>query len=283
MEKILVPTDRSDESQKALAIAQQVASVQDAEIVLVHVYDPTAAALPASDGAFEPALLTELTEAIEDEARMELARLEEQVRARSGRVRSVMLQGTVSHTLLEFEAEERPDLVVMSTHGRTGLARFALGSVTDRLVREGTVPVLVTRLSSGVSAPLNRALVMLDGSGVAEEVLPVMRQLAGKPVQSVLLYRVVADPDDRGAAMSYLEGVASHFQGSGVAVSCTVDVGEPRHDIDRAAEDADLVVLCTHGRTGFDRLRHGSVADYVMRHVDKPALLVRAGAAHEAR
>jgi nucleotide-binding universal stress UspA family protein len=193
-----------------------------------------------------------------------------------------MLQGTVSHTLLEFEAEERPDLVVMSTHGRTGLARFALGSVTDRLVREGMAPVLVTRLSSEATAQLGRALVMLDGSGVAEEVLPVVQSLAGKPIQSVLLYRVAADPDDRQAALTYLEGVAARLQGA-IPVECKVDIGEPRHDIDRASESADLVVLCTHGRTGFDRLRHGSVADYVMRHVDKPALLVRAGASRESR
>jgi nucleotide-binding universal stress UspA family protein len=281
MEKILVPTDRSDESQKALAFAQQIATAQNAEIVLVHVYDPTAAALPASDGAFDPALLTELTEAIEEEARADLARLEAQVQARSNRVRSVMVQGTISHSLLELETEERPDLVVMSTHGRGGLARFALGSVTDRLVREGTVPVLVTRLSSETTTQLRRALVMLDGSGVAEEVLPVVQALAGKPLQSVVLYRVVADPDDRGAATTYLEGVASHL--SGIPIECRVDVGDARHDIDRASEDADLVVVCTHGRTGFDRLRHGSVAEYVMRHVDKPSLLVRAGASREAR
>jgi len=276
MQKILVPTDRSADSEKALAVAQQIANAQSAEIVLVRVFEPAAAALPAADGAIDPNLLADLTQSLEDELTTDLQRLEEQVRARTPRVRSLVLTGPVPIVLLDCEAHEKPDLVVMASHGRTGLARFAFGSITARLVREGTVPVLVTRRSSGEGTTLERVLLLLDGSGLAEEAIPVVQALAGKPVRSVTLYRVVANPDDRGAAMNYLEGVAAHLSGAGVEVDCKVDVGDPRKDVDRAAEDADLVVLSTHGRSGFDRLRHGSVAEHVMRQLDKPALLVRA-------
>jgi nucleotide-binding universal stress UspA family protein len=276
MQKILVPTDRSADSEKALAVAQQIAEAQNAEILLVRVFEPAAAALPAADGAIDPTLLAELTQSLEDELRADLSHLEERIRARTPRVRSLVLSGPVPIVLLDCEAQEKPDLVVMASHGRTGLARFAFGSITARLVREGSVPVLVTRRTSGEGTKLERVLLLLDGSGVAEEAIPAVKALAGKPVRSVTLYRVVANPDDRGAALNYLEGASAQFSSSGVEVTCKVDIGDPRKDVDRAAEDADLVVLCTHGRSGFDRLRHGSVAEHVMRQVDKPALLVRA-------
>jgi nucleotide-binding universal stress UspA family protein len=205
-----------------------------------------------------------------------MGRLEADIAASGLRVQTAVLAGPVEIALLDFEAEQRPDLVVMATHGRTGIARFAFGSVTDRLVREGTAPVLVVRRTTADAQSPTRALVMLDGSGVAEQVLPLVRELLGKPLQAVTLYRVVSDPDDRGAAASYLEGVAARLATDGVAITPLVDIGDPVRDVERAAEQVDLVILCTHGRGGFDRLRHGSVAEAVMREVDKPVLLVRA-------
>jgi nucleotide-binding universal stress UspA family protein len=166
----------------------------------------------------------------------------------------------------------------MATHGRTGLARFALGSVADRMVREGSVPVLLVRSATSTTTKLESALVMLDGSGVAEHMLPMVEQLAHTPLQSVTLFRVVADPDDLGAALKYLQGVTARLEPSGLHVAAVVDVGDPRRIVRKAASRLDLVILCTHGRSGFDRLRHGSVAESVLREVDRPTLLVRAGA-----
>jgi nucleotide-binding universal stress UspA family protein len=125
----------------------------------------------------------------------------------------------------------------MATHGRTGLARFALGSVADRLVREGTVPVLLVRRATPADATIATAIVMLDGSEVAERALPVVEQLAGKPLQSITLLRAVADPDERATALAYLKTVASRFvfADAGVEVSCTVEVGDPRQAVVRGS------------------------------------------------
>jgi nucleotide-binding universal stress UspA family protein len=119
---------------------------------------------------------------------------------------------------------------------------------------------------------------MLDGSSVAEEVLPVVEALAGKPLTMVRLFRAVRDPKNREAALTYLQGVAARLAGRFTSVETVVEEGEPRHVVERAARDVDLVALCTHGRSGFDRLRHGSVAEFVTHEVDRPALLVRAQA-----
>jgi nucleotide-binding universal stress UspA family protein len=75
--------------------------------------------------------------------------------------------------------------------------------------------------------------------------------------------------------------VAGKLQDCGATIELKVDVGDARANVERVGKEADVVILCTHGRSGFDRLRHGSVAEHVMQTIDRPALLVRAGA-HKA-
>jgi nucleotide-binding universal stress UspA family protein len=120
---------------------------------------------------------------------------------------------------------------------------------------------------------------MLDGSSVAEEAVPMVKTLAGRPIENLKLYRAVDDPSERAAASSYLEAVSARLGAQALKIEIAVEVGNPTALARQAAEAADLVVLCTHGRGGFDRFRHGSVADRVVRETTKPVLLVRAGMA----
>jgi nucleotide-binding universal stress UspA family protein len=118
---------------------------------------------------------------------------------------------------------------------------------------------------------------MLDGSGVAEEAIPVVEMMAGHPIQAVKLLRVVADPSDRRLAAMYLGAIATRLAAAHLVVDVCVEVGDPTLVVGKAADGTDMIVLCTHGRGGIDRLRHGSVADRVVRQVEQPVLLVRAG------
>jgi len=277
--RILVPTDSSDLSEQAIPFATALAQAQSAELLLVQVAPfPTApfqvdemnmASAEVYDEVFEDAKAT---------AQTYLISRAEQLRATGISVRTILGQGGPAASLLDVEREEQPDAVVMATHGRTGLAHLALGSVAESLVREGICPVLLIRQGETPTAQLHRALVLLDGSGVAEQALPLVETLAGHPLRTVRLFRVVSDPDDRGAAHTYLEGVAARLAATGLVCELVVDVGEPAHLVSRAAAEVDLVVLCTHGRSGFDRLRHGSVAEHIVREVDRPVFLVRAQA-----
>ena len=90
------------------------------------------------------------------------------------------------------------------------------------------------------------------------------------------LLRVVAETSDRGPAATYLDGVAARLAADGLQTQTRVEVGWPQEIIEKAAVDVDLVILCTHGRGGLERLRHGSVAEHVVREIDTPALVVRA-------
>jgi nucleotide-binding universal stress UspA family protein len=275
VQKILLPTDGSAESEKALAIAWRVAQAQDAELILARVVEPLTESLTAAGGDVSPEAFQRYHHAALEEAEADLHRMG--ARVQSGvRERIVLLSGPVESALLDYEDTERPDLVVLATHGRTGLARLAFGSVADRLIRDGVSPVLVVRRSSPATTVLRRGLLMLDGSALAEKAVPIVQELAGKPLLSLVLYRAVRNLQNRDAAQAYLDTVAERFASSDVEVQVIVDVGEKKQPtVAKAAADVDLIVLCTHGRGGFDRLRHGSVAEFVMHTVDKPILLVR--------
>jgi nucleotide-binding universal stress UspA family protein len=117
---------------------------------------------------------------------------------------------------------------------------------------------------------------MLDGSNLAEQAIRIARELAGRPIHTMVLYRAVSNPEREAATNAYLASVADQFSNLDVEIEQRGDLGvRVRATIEKAARDVDLVILSTHGRGGFDRIRHGSVAEFVMTTVDKPLLLVR--------
>lgn len=272
MQRLMLPTDGSPESRRAVPYAVSIASANEAEVFVVQVVERPLLMSDNYDGGHA---FGEVLASMDQWAQENLDSLSRHFTDAGVKVRATRLSGSAAERLLWFECEERPDLVVMSTHGRSGLARFALGSVADRMVRHGTSPVLLVRGESS-SPELERAVVMLDGSGAAEGALDLVTLLAGKPLRTVKLFEAVADPRDRNPASTYLEGVAAGLAELGLQTTIKVDLGDPTFLIDRAAEDADFVILCTHGRGGLDRFRHGSVAERVVRESQKPVLLVRA-------
>jgi nucleotide-binding universal stress UspA family protein len=264
LQRILAPTDGSPESEKAMPLAEQIALAHGAELILTLIIDQSGL-LGRTPGA----------EAIEQEASAQLASLERRLRAAGVRTRSLLERGPTAATLLDREKAERPDLLVIATHGRTGLARFAMGSVADRMVREGLAPVLVVRRTTEATVRLETAIVLLDGSQFGEAALMFAKELAGKPLKAITLFCVAGDPAERSSLEAYLRAAAARLATDGVQISTSVDVGDTRHVIERAAKGRDLVILATHGRGGFDRLRHGSTADFVVHSLDQPVLLVR--------
>jgi len=181
-------------------------------------------------------------------------------------------------------------LIVMTTHGRTGLARFALGSVADRLVRGGVAPVLLIRsfpeLAHGQD--LSHALIPLDGSPVAEApVFSLVPQLAGTMLRTITLLRV-ADPrdgeDGRQMCENYLAAVrqrlVDHLGGRDCVISVLVRSGKnPAASIVETSQDGecDLVLMATNGEAGIGRLAFGGVTDRVLRDGKTPLLLAHTG------
>lgn len=149
-ERILVPTDGSEASRRALAEALDLAASTGAVIHALYVVDTSTAGWAGLGDEEFGAGVGRVVEFFEEEGEAVLARTEEAGEAAGVEVVPVIEEGTPYRTILAYVDETDVDLVVMGTHGRRGLDRFILGSTTERVVRRATVPVLTVRLPDDV-------------------------------------------------------------------------------------------------------------------------------------
>lgn len=295
---ILVPYDGSEFGRRALALAVEIARRSEASILLLQVLGTIRAAEPGE----APESLVEADRARREARRDDVERTAARVREEGVEATGRLEEGRVSDTLVRV-ADEEADLVVMATHGRGPFTRFWLGSVADALARRCAVPLLLVKPGEeeGGSPPgpesLERIVVPLDGSEVAEAVLPSATALGGLFGASYTLLRVVrpvfpgvlgyedvpqtVDPSVveqlEADAKEYLASVAERMRGEGHRVETRVERGSSvPWAIVEASNDAGAgVALGTRGRTGIERLLLGSTADKVIRAARAPVLLFR--------
>jgi nucleotide-binding universal stress UspA family protein len=272
----MVPTDGSTLSARALPVAESIARAQEAEVILVRVMEPVDRYGLSVESYLTVDAYDELIESRHLQAEADLLEMIEAIEGRGSVASSMILVGSPADQLLSAEADLRPDLVVMGSHGRSGVARLALGSVAERLVREGAAPVLVVHAATPIDRALHIALVPVDGSARAEAALAMVESLAGAPIRGVRLLRVLAEGEQGPEVREYLRNAAVRLRARGLVVSSEIQVGNAAEVIQNAAKEVDLVILATHGRGGLDRLRNGSIAEEVTRAVTAPVLLVRA-------
>src|SRR5690349_4797781 len=172
IERILVPLDGSATAEAALDHLRPLLHVKDSEVLLVQVVP----VLPAFEGAWAeaPQALTALQESGEAYVGKIRTRLESQ----GARVRSVVRVGFPAETILNLAEKEGTTLIAMTTHGRTGLSRWALGSVAEKILRASPVPVLVVRsfvrgptgepvFAAGKDLSFRKILVCVDNSDLS--------------------------------------------------------------------------------------------------------------------
>ncbi|GAA0298172.1 universal stress protein [Halarchaeum salinum] len=140
-DRILVPTDGSPESEDAIDEAMELAELTDATVVALYVVDTSDySALPESKwSALQEELYAEGEEAV--------AAVAERGEAAGVEVEELVVEGSPNEVILDTASEEDCDAIVMGTHGRSGVERFLLGSVTEKVVRHSEIPVLVVRVS----------------------------------------------------------------------------------------------------------------------------------------
>jgi nucleotide-binding universal stress UspA family protein len=194
--------------------------------------------------------------------------------------------------ILEEVDQGQFDLVVLMTHGRSGLKRWVWGSVAEHVVRHCPVPLLLgTPKGEGVERPTTRKiLVPLDGSALADSVLEHVQALGGSLGAEIVLFSAVwVEPTDNPLAYSrdldvlsarakdMLESREAALAKEGLQASSVSKRGEAASLILEAAAEsgADLIAMTTHGRTGVKRWLLGSVAERVLRASPLPVLLVR--------
>ncbi len=139
--KILVPLDGSDLAEAVLPHVEMLAKANGSEVIVLRV-----AVNPAYQFAMtEPSIVGVLVSDMEAESEKYLKRVSEQLKAHGISVTSEMVEGSTADCILKVAEEKGADLIAMSTHGRSGVARWLIGSVADRVVRTAKVPVLLVR------------------------------------------------------------------------------------------------------------------------------------------
>ena len=282
----MAPSDGSGFDREAIAVATKLSNVPGAQLKIVRVYS-------APMVYTGPDMVDYPREAIEREREWESSQLEalavECADATCADVGPSLREGPVADSLARYAKEHNVDLIVISSHGRAGIARVTLGSVTDALIRNTNIPVLVVKrtpsyLAEKETRPFRKILVPLDGSKLAEEILPQVIELAKKNESEVVLVNVlvpvthspkqiedVALPwweNDVYVAQTYLGEQAERIRSAGIPASIEITIGEDAADgITRSASRlrADIIAIATRGRGGFSRLMRGSVADKVVR------------------
>jgi nucleotide-binding universal stress UspA family protein len=291
---ILVPLDGSALSERALPYATTLARVARARMVLLRAI--VASPLPDTDP-------TDAEVSRRRQAQAYLDDVAEPLRREGLAVEPHVYYGDAAEAILDAARVQHAELVVMSTHGRSGLGRWAFGSVADEVLRSGAVPVLLVPPAcqrAWTADQPARLLVPLDGSELAEAALPAARALARDLDAELVLVQVVELPvplapdgvaylaafdldTAEATARAYLEEVAAEIRASGQRVTTEVAVsgpdvaGQVATTIATVARQwgATLTVLATHGRGGLARVVLGSAATGLIQRTDAPLLLVR--------
>ncbi len=294
--RMLIPLDGSKVAEQVLPYARFLAKALTIPVELLGVVDPetlVAFSDPAR-GRHVDVLMAET---------MSRTAIYLETTARSfqpAQVKSSVGKGKPEEVVIEKAAADKDTLIVMATHGRSGIQRWLLGSVADKVLHGSTNHVLLVRAheqgKTDGEAALKTVIVPLDGSPLAEKALPCVVDLAKKMKLEVVFIRAYALPpavtaDEYGTyidellgqleaeARDYLAEKVKEVKAMGVEkASSVVNIGYGAEEIIALARKTDdnFVGMCTHGRSGIKRWVLGSVTERVVRHSGDPVLIIRA-------
>lgn len=287
--KILCATDFSSGADHALRVAIRLANDAGAELLLAHAWHVPAIAF-SGETPYVPQLIDEMV----DDSERELAKVKQRaLELGAKRLTTVFANGIPSDRVCSLAKDDPAiDLIVMGTHGRTGLRRMLLGSVAEKVVRHAPCSVLAVRGGRDGTKAFHHVLCPVDFSESSRHAVELAGKLAAPDGLGLTLFHafdlpvrfsaeipadVVETVDRKTAAL--LEQLAADVRRQ-VAVPVTV-----RTRIGSAAAQAisvlereityDLAAVGSHGRTGVSRALLGSVAEKIVRHAPCPVLVAR--------
>lgn len=304
--RILCPIDFSDYSRHALDHAVAIARWYESTIAVLHVFSttPVAAYAPGAPG-FEPIVLTP---ADRDQLLVEVQRFIEPESAPGIPIEMMIREGSPASEILSQAAETQSDLLVMGTHGRAGFERLLLGSVTEKVLRKATCPVLTVPRRHPDAVPatpvlFKRILCPVDFSDCSMHALNYATSLAQEAnakltIVHVMAYDLADTPDmydtmltdDRLSLADYRQRREDEARQrlresvpDAVAAYCSVETmmarGKPGREILRIADEqqSDLIVIGVHGRGAADLMVFGSTTNHVVRGAVCPVLTLCRG------
>jgi nucleotide-binding universal stress UspA family protein len=297
---ILVPLDGSPLAEQALPVAARLARESGSALHVAHVHVAASPDPISIEGM--PVMDDQLRSLAAEHERVYLERAAARVASDGLQPITARLTGPVVQALSAYARDIRAGLIVMTTHGRSGFLHLWLGSVTEALVRVAGTPLLLLRPEADgrlPDRPLKKVLVPLDGSPLAEEILPHAAELARIEGGALELLRVVdtlpvpeslpfherfridkaTEESELAEARRYLEALVARPHAAPMGQQILASDAPARAIVEAArAIGADAVALTTHGKSAAPRSALGSIADTVLRSGCGSLLILRPGA-----
>lgn len=294
--KILVPLDSSKTAEQVLAYLKPL-SAPGGELHLVSVVEPNMYTYVFASN--ETAVREKIQAFIHDDLESYLADVGTTLQAQGYNVKTWVARGDAAQTIADVATKVGADLIAMTTHGRTGFSRWALGSVADRVIHIAHQPIFLVRMESQPASEytIHQILTPLDGSSLAEDALAHAEKIARQSGASLFLLRVVEplsswqqallvehgynerllEEERFEEANRYLGQVQEQLQMAAVKSRIEVYTGGAATAILQVLEKEpiDLVVMSTHGLSGYSRWVYGSIASKLLHNIACPLLLLR--------
>ncbi|MFC1954731.1 universal stress protein [Chloroflexota bacterium] len=305
--RILVPLDGSELAEICLTYAVELAGKLDIDLTLFHV----SGSATRSNLPMQRAYIQHVANVTQKQARDIQKETGMKPKGHLVKVQGELVEGFPADEILRYAEENSIDVILMATHGHSGLRRWTIGSIAGKILGASRIPVLLVHTGIEIETPFNAwpsktLLVPLDGSELAESVLPhveaIAKQRGSVPVHVVLL-RISERPviptyygtDISGpsidwgnyaqqetvrrkkSAEKYLVEITKRLKESKINVTAKVIEGKAKDEIVTYANDHpySIIVMASHGRSGLSRLVYGSVAANLLQGVSNPIFLIK--------
>jgi len=266
--RVLVPLDGSKLAEQVFPAVAELASAFGSEVVIAGVCEPE----EKEEGQTCRLYINDKAE-----------QLESSLAGSAATLKTVVLFGKPAEQILRYAEVEKVDLIIMSSHGRSGIMPWSLGSTVDKVFKRVGIPLIVVRAKEPPEEArlFSRIEVPLDGSEKSTVVLPYIRELAkvlpcevfpvqvveaGRHVRTIggLDYVRFGERDissTKAAVKKYLEGVCTDLALTKAKVSCEVRVGDAAREILKFADEkgCTLIAISSHDHSGIEAWAMGSV------------------------
>lgn len=270
MKRILVPTDFSEHAENALKVASQIAKKNDSEIVILHMLElPHQMSDAITGGASIPETMLFMKKANE---------MLDEVSARPYLdgipVTEIVKMDKPVHGISQVSKDYEIDLIIMGSHGASGIEELLIGSNTEKVVRNSEIPVLVIKKDISDFNPD----IIVFASDFSDETRKPFEKFLGftKFFESKILLVTICTPNSFKPTHSIEKAMnefVAEFNLTNYSTHIYNDTNIEKGIINFSNSiNADIIGMCTHGRTGFAHFFNGSISEGLVNHAIKPVV-----------
>lgn len=305
--RMLVPLDGSELAEMVCTYAKELAGRLDIDVVLLHVSSPGSQSVVPMERAY----IEHVAEIVQGQIKDVQKKTEPQGKSKPVKVTGELVVGYEAEEILSYAEKNSIDLILLGSHGRSGIKRWTIGSVAGKVMGATKIPVWLIKPRTPEETPYDKwprrtLIVPLDGSELAESVLPhaeaLVKQRGTEPMDIVLLrvsepmtIPTYYSPDMSGvsldwgnfiqqdtikrkqAAKDYLAAIEKQLKEKSITVKSAVIEGKTNDEIVDYAnkQPFSMIIMATHGRSGLSRLVYGSAAANILNGVSRPMFIIK--------